>query len=276
MRDEERTSGIPRTDSLQLTAGDLYGPVGRLPNRDTVEIGDHSVASLSGGTDTGTAIYRISGVAHERNRELLWRLILKELRPQPEYSQSDSFRCYRRETEIYGSGFLVRLPDGLAALPQTFCHLDAFRRNVMARKSAAGSYDSVFLDWDFSGLGAIGADIAPLAFASIIFFEVPIEQFETLEQHVPTGYLAGLADVDCRLDPGQIRLGYAAASHRFRFAGLEFASRAFLDENMHDFLPQVFGHSFAEVVGRTVAVCRLIYRLTAQVAPLLQELGHEG
>src|SRR5439155_4390297 len=96
---------------------------------------------------------------------------------------------------------LTRLP------PQTFCHRDAFRRNLFARRT-----QTVAVDWAYSGIGAVGEEIAPLVWGSLGFRDVPIEQAQELEALVFNSYLDGLRDAGWNGDARLVRFGYAAAS----------------------------------------------------------------
>jgi hypothetical protein len=82
--------------------------------------------------------------------------------------------------------------DALDRLPQTLCHLDMFRRNLFARKTADGDDQTVVIDWSYVGRGAIGQELVPLALAGIAFNEVDFAQAQQLEDIVFDGYLEGL------------------------------------------------------------------------------------
>ena len=64
-----------------------------------------------------------------------------------------------------------RLLDALGRLPQTLCHHDAFRRDLVAHGDRI-----VALDWAFVGRGPVGAEISPLVSATLTFREVGSEQ----------------------------------------------------------------------------------------------------
>ena len=51
--------------------------------------------------------------------------------------------------------------DALERLPRTFCHLDAFPRNLVVRRDIAGDDRLVALDWAGAGIGAVGEELAP-------------------------------------------------------------------------------------------------------------------
>ena len=54
-------------------------------------------------------------------------------------------------------------------LPQTFCHLDAFQRNLLIRAGPEGE-QVVAIDWAYAGRGAVGEELGQLAVASLFFF----------------------------------------------------------------------------------------------------------
>ena len=137
--------------------------------------------------------------------------------------------------------------DALNRLPQTLCHLDLFRRNLFARKTADGDDQTVAIDWAFVGQGAIGEEIANLVFVSLAFDEVDLAQAQALEDIVIEGYLEGLRDAGWRGDPQQVRLGYTAGHIRLRLGELDRVMEMLLDESYYPFAEQAFGRSMEEI-----------------------------
>ena len=99
----------------------------------------------------------------------------------------------------------------LAQLPQTFCHLDAYRPNLFLRRAADGSSRTVAVDWVFTGVAAVGEEIANLLAASLIWLEYDAADARSLDQAVFNGYVDGLRDAGWRGDSRIARLGFAAA-----------------------------------------------------------------
>jgi hypothetical protein len=163
--------------------------------------------------------------------------------------------------------------DALDRLPQTLCHLDVFRRNLFARKTADGDYQTVVVDWAFVGRGALGAELVPLVLASFAFFEIDLAQAQEIEGIVCEGYLEGLHDAGWRGDPRQVRLGYTAASLRYRFAELWSAMEMVLDESQHGWYQRVFGHSIEESCDHWAQVGSLVDSLTDEARDLMDVLG---
>jgi hypothetical protein len=164
--------------------------------------------------------------------------------------------------------------DALDRLPQTLCHLDLFRRNLFARKTADGDdWQTVAVDWAYAGRGAIGEELVPLVLASVAFREVNLAQAQALEDIVYEGYLEGLRDAGWRGDPRQVRLGYTAASLRYRYAELERVMAHILDESQHAWVEQVFGCPIEEVQDHWAQVGSLIDGLTDEARELMDVLG---
>ena len=164
--------------------------------------------------------------------------------------------------------------DALDRLPQTLCHLDLFRRNLFTQKTADGDdYQTVAVDWAFAGRGAIGEELGPLIRASVLFFEVDLAQAQALEDIVFAGYLEGLRDAGWRGDPRQVRLGYTAASLRFRLGDLGRVLATILDESQHFWVQQAFGRPIGEVADHFAQVGNLCDSLTDEARELMDVLG---
>jgi len=98
----------------------------------------------------------------------------------------------------------------LGRLPQTLCHHDAARSNLVARR-ACGRWEIVAFDWESAGPGAVGAEIATLVSASLRKGDVPPDETGSLDRNVFEGYVAGLRTVGWSGDHRIARLGYTAA-----------------------------------------------------------------
>lgn len=77
--------------------------------------------------------------------------------------------------------------------PQTFAHLDAFRRNLFSRWDKQNNLQTIIIDWAFAGSAAAGEEIAPLVAASLNFLEFDSAQAKSLDQVAFEGYLEGCA-----------------------------------------------------------------------------------
>jgi len=101
--------------------------------------------------------------------------------------------------------------DALDTLPQTFCHLDAFPRNLSVRNEGVEDLQIVAIDWEFAGVSALGAELAPLVGGSVVLDELDLADADELEKAVFAAYLSGLRDTGWQVDAEIVRLGYALA-----------------------------------------------------------------
>jgi hypothetical protein len=164
--------------------------------------------------------------------------------------------------------------DALDRLPQTLCHLDLFRRNLFARRTADGDYESVAVDWAFAGRGAVGEELVSLVLASFIFYEVGLDKAQAIEQIVFEGYLEGLRDAGWRGDSRQVRLGYAAAaSLRYKFNDIGRWLAVMLDENLHAMFSDMLGRPIGEVLDQVAQVYSFSDRLADEARELMDILG---
>ena len=118
--------------------------------------------------------------------------------------------------------------DALRALPQTFCHNDAFRRNVMH-----GPEDVVLLDWALAGPGAIGADLVSLVAVSLYYDGFSQDLAEQMDRTVFAGYIAGLRQAGWTGDERLARIGYTCAMTLRGLAGVKQDIALLTDENRH-------------------------------------------
>ena len=79
------------------------------------------------------------------------------------------------------------------ALPRTFCHLDAIRRNLH-RPEGTGGTRTVAFDWEWAGIGALGEDLAPLVAGSLCMGDAAAASGRRLDAAAFTGYIDGLRD----------------------------------------------------------------------------------
>jgi hypothetical protein len=163
--------------------------------------------------------------------------------------------------------------DALDRLPQTLCRLDMFRRNLFARKTADGDDQTVVIDWSYVGRGAIGQELVPLALAGVAFSEVDFAHAQALEDIAFEGYLEGLRNAGWQGDPRQVRLGYTAASLRYRFTELDLVMERMFDESQHSFVEQVFGRSMEEIADHWAQVGSLVDNRTDEARELMDILG---
>ena len=149
------------------------------------------------------------GFYETSNREVLELLQNKQFWEHPvlRYAFSDSvtgdvLRLWQRQEQFFTI---------LNRLPQTFCHLDAYRPNLFLRQDARGSTQTVAVDWAFTGIAALGEEIANLLAASLIWLECDAREAQRLDEAVFSGYMDGLREAGWQGDPRVARLGYTTA-----------------------------------------------------------------
>ena len=97
-------------------------------------------------------------------------------------------------------------------LPVTFCHHDAFRRNLLTQRDSSGRAKTVLIDWTRAGTGVIGEELVSLFAASLRFIAVDCDRIPELEASIFAGYVDGLRESGWRGDPKLARFGFAATA----------------------------------------------------------------
>lgn len=98
----------------------------------------------------------------------------------------------------------------LERLPQTLCHGDAIRRNLLGRLREDGSEETVAIDWEYAGRMAAGEETGQTLSVASAFFDVGPEELPELDEALFAGYLAGLRDAGWRGDERAVRFAHAA------------------------------------------------------------------
>jgi hypothetical protein len=163
--------------------------------------------------------------------------------------------------------------DALDRLPQTICHFDLFRRNLFARRTADGDYQTVAIDWAFVGRGPIGADLNPLVWMSIALGGIEMDKSHRLEEIVLEGYLEGLHEAGWQGDPLQVRLGYTAASVRYLFPELGRWLAFIRDESLRAALEQQVGLPIDDIFDSMARMRRHLISKLDEARELMDTLG---
>jgi hypothetical protein len=104
-------------------------------------------------------------------------------------------------------------------------------------------------------------------------FEIDLEQVKDLEDFAFECYLEGLSDAGWQGDPRYARLGYAAASLRYRFADLWRAQAIILDESLLSVFEKLFGLTAEQFFDRYAQVGTLVDSLVDEARELIDELN---
>ena len=133
-------------------------------------------------------------------------------------------------------GRMLKILDGM---PQTFCHQDAFERNLFYR---AGELAAI--DWNFAGIAPIGAELVPLV-GALGLTKFPSNQARQLDQACFEGYLEGLRQAGWAPDPRQVRLCYCLTLI------LRYVIGATIGEMLPGLLNQATREHWVEGTGQT-------------------------
>jgi hypothetical protein len=158
----------------------------------------------------------------------------------------------------------------LERLPQTFCHGDAIRRNLLACHGPAGSEETVLVDWEYAGRFAVGEEVGQTLSVAGAFFHVDPSDLPALDEALFTGYMAGLRDVGWRGNPRQVRFAYAAHAalrNAFNAVGTitpDAMQRAVLQEHQ--------GHTWEELAERRAEIRPFLLTLADEARGLLKTL----
>jgi hypothetical protein len=168
----------------------------------------------------------------------------------------------------------AQLLAALERLPRTFCHHDAWRPNLFARRRADGSEETIAIDWALAGVGALGEELGQFVAGSLMLDEVPDEIAQRLPVVAWEGYLAGLADAGWHGFEEQVQLAYlASATLRWGLAppGLALA----LDESRHALVEQRRGQPIQRILARRARAAYALLDLAEDALALVRRCGLE-
>jgi hypothetical protein len=156
------------------------------------------------------------------------------------------------------------LLDYLDRAPQTFCHLDANRRNLFLRVDTAGRQELRLVDWAFAGSAPIGQELTALVVGSVVLYAMEPADLAQLERAALAGYAEGLEAAGCTYDRRQIRAIFAAAAALRYNAYILVRMPVLLDERRREWAERVLGHSLENFIDRCVEVRHYLLNLAAE------------
>ena len=99
--------------------------------------------------------------------------------------------------------------DLLDQMPQTLCHFDTWRPNLLADIGQDGQEQTVALDWQGMGLGPAG-EIGNLLLTSLMTLDMKAGEAKALDTAIWENYLQGLQEAGWEGDTRQARFCYTA------------------------------------------------------------------
>lgn len=160
--------------------------------------------------------------------------------------------------------------DALERLPQTFCHGDAIRRNLLGRRGADGAAETVGIDWEFAGYMAAGEEVGQTLSVAGAFFQIEVAALPALDAALFAGYLAGLRDAGWRGDESLVRFAYVAHAALRNLFNAVGASRPDAARGAATLRSQ--GRSWEELAERRAAVRPFLLARAAEARQRLAAL----
>jgi hypothetical protein len=161
----------------------------------------------------------------------------------------------------------------LDRLPLTFCHLDAFRRNLLIRRRTDGSDETVAVDWAFSGLAPVGADLAPLLGAGLAIGQFAPDQFGEFDASAFAAYIEGLRSSGWNGDSRLARLGYTASA-ALRYAVIPMWASVVGGRGRA--VGQLSGETIEVYLERTARLVTLLCDLAGEARELMESVPNQG
>lgn len=158
----------------------------------------------------------------------------------------------------------------LVRLPQTLGHGDAIRRNLLARRGADGSEETVCIDWEYVGRYAVGEEVGQTLSVAGAFFDVAPSDLPALDTALFTSYLDGLRDAGWRGDPRPVRFAYAA--HAALRNAFNAVGASVPDAARRDAARQNYGHSWEALAARRAALRPFLLERADEARRLLATL----
>ena len=161
----------------------------------------------------------------------------------------------------------------LDRLPRNFCHLDAFRRNLLHRAGPEGE-EFVALDWAYAGHGVVGEELGQLVVASLFFFETVGIAPRDLDAACFASYLEGLREAGWTGDERLVRLGFTVdAALRTTIGLLRVILPLVSEPARRPVVEDRFGYPLEEVVEAWAELWSFQFELAEEARALLRAVG---
>jgi hypothetical protein len=236
------------------------------------------LAQFNGAYLTGRALPTRSWLSHGRIREWLavGEASMQSL-SQLARSRIGSTWLTGRSVERTQRLWRDRQPllDALDGLPRCLCHHDAFRRNLLACRSADGRDQTVAIDWAGIGIGVVGEELATLVSISLQFMNVEASEARSLDAIAFEGYLQGLRELGWSGDERQVRFGFTASASLYVGLGATGGWLAWLlsDERHVAMTERAIGHPMDQILDHWARLQEYELDLGEEALKLLGELA---
>ena len=156
-----------------------------------------------------------------------------------------------------------QLADELREGPRCFCHNDAFRRNLLLRRTRSGM-EFVAIDWAFAGESAVGEEIAKMVITSLIYLERPASDMRALYETVYNGYLAGLRAAGWTGEASRVRRNYRAAALLVFLEHTWLGLRGINSDFPIEVVEHIYGHSIDAIMAQGAALTQFVMALAEE------------
>jgi len=164
----------------------------------------------------------------------------------------------------------------LDRLSQTTCHFDAHRHNLRSRRGRDGQPETIVLDWEYAGCGALGIDAAPMVGACLTEGAAEPSLAHEMERSVFSAYLAGLDDLAWSGDPARVRLAYVVTlALRYTLGATRFLLPALLDDRRTAHLQAMLEQSVADIADRFAVLFPFFLSLAKEADRLIASAARQ-
>lgn len=167
----------------------------------------------------------------------------------------------------------ARLLATLERLPQTLCHRDAFPLNLLITNGQQSEVKFTAIDWAYTGIGAIGEEVAALAFAEVtVFRQIPLAIAQENAAAAVEGYLQGLDDLGWQGEQMLVHCGYlSAALLRFGVGMVPVSLNIVTNPRVDEWAEAAYGYPLDEMIDYWVDIARWRLALAEELYQLLGE-----
>lgn len=159
----------------------------------------------------------------------------------------------------------------LERLPQTFCHLDAWRGNFLTAAQGEEQHQLIAIDWAYPGLGTVGSDIGDLFAPSFSLFAVEPCDPQTLDRTIFASYLQGLSAAGWQGDYRMVRCAFTIFT-ALKYGCFIYWLTQILDESLHASWERRTGHSLAECLDNQARLISYLLDLVDEARLLVDRV----
>jgi Phosphotransferase enzyme family len=168
-----------------------------------------------------------------------------------------------------------RLVHALDRLPQTFCHFDAHRGNLLLQAAPTGTR-LIVIDWATAGAGPIGADAGMLMGVATQRTVWTHHAYDALDATIFACYLAGLRRTGWQGDERLVRFGYTTTiALRIVIGYLPDDLHTWLDDSWYASMEAQMGLPIGEFADQVASPVTWLVARAEEALALLSTIEHQ-